>query len=78
MISGSGFMYPLMLMQMLMVTFMVSQYWTYGIKKLTYATDSAVDSTFGARGIYRGSGNCRTYYNYAMQHIMDFYMLHHI
>ena len=66
MISGSGFMYPLAVAADANGDVYGSQYWTYGIKKLTYAT-GAVDSTFGARGIYRGSGNCRSYYNYAMQ-----------
>jgi len=36
------------------------------IKKLTYAT-GALDSTFGSRGTYRGSGNCRVYNVYGMQ-----------
>ena len=66
MISGSGFMYPLSVAADANGDVYGSQYWSYGIKKLTYAT-GAVDSTFGARGIYRGSGNCRSYYNYAMQ-----------
>lgn len=42
------------------------QYYTYGIKKFTYATN-AVDSSFGSSGIYRGSGNCRSYYPRAMK-----------
>ena len=42
------------------------QYLTYGIKKFTYATN-AVDSSFGSSGIYRGSGNCRSYYPRAMK-----------
>jgi hypothetical protein len=66
MISGSGFMYPLSVAADANGDIYGAQYWTYGIKKLTYAT-GAVDSTFGARGIYRGGGNCRSWYNYAMQ-----------
>ena len=42
------------------------QYYTYGIKKFTYATN-AVDSSFGSSGIYRGSGNCRSNYPRAMK-----------
>ena len=42
------------------------QYHTYGIKKFTYATN-AVDSSFGTSGIYRGTGNCRSYYPRAMK-----------
>ena len=41
------------------------QYHTYGIKKFTYAT-KAVDSSFGTSGIYKGTGNCRSYYPRAM------------
>ena len=65
MISGSGFAYPLTVAADANGDVYGSQYWTYGIKKLTYAT-GAVDSTFGASGIYRGTGNCRSYYNYAL------------
>ena len=65
MISGSGFAYPLTVAADANGDVYGSQYWKYGIKKLTYAT-GAVDSTFGASGIYRGGGNCRSYYNYAL------------
>ena len=66
MTSGSGFINPLTVAVDANGDVYVSQYWTYGIKKLTYAT-GAVDSTFGSSGTYIGSGNCRSYYNYAMQ-----------
>ena len=42
------------------------QYHTQGIKKFTYAT-KAVDSSFGTSGIYKGTGNCRSYYPRAMK-----------
>ena len=66
MVSGSGFMYPLSVAVDANGDVYGGQYWTYGIKKLTYAT-SANDTAFGASGTYRGSGNCRSYYPYVMQ-----------
>jgi len=66
MTSGSGLTYPLTVAVDANGDVYGSQYLTYGIKKFTYAT-GAVDSTFGSSGTYRGSGYCRSYYNYAMQ-----------
>ena len=42
------------------------QYSTYGIKKFTYS-NSTVDTTFGTNGLYRGTGNCRSYYPRSMK-----------
>ena len=61
MTSGNGFMYPYSVTTDSSGDVYGGQYHTYGIKKLTYAT-GAVDSNFGSSGIYRGSGNCRSYY----------------
>ena len=61
MTSGSGFMYPYSAAVDSSGDIYGGQYHTYGIKKLTYAT-GAGDSNFGSSGIYRGSGNCRSYY----------------
>ena len=66
MTSGSGFYYPTSVAVDANGDVYAAQYSTYGIKKITYTT-AAVDSTFGASGSYRGSGNCRVYYAFAMQ-----------
>ena len=42
------------------------QHSTSGIKKFTYTT-KAVDTSFGSNGIYRGTGNCRSYYPWGMK-----------
>ena len=44
----------------------VSQYYTYGIKKFTYA-DKKIDTSWGDGGVHKGrtnSSQCRVYYNY--------------
>ena len=61
MTSGSGFMYPYSAAADSSGDVYVGSYWTYGIKKLTYAT-GAVDTSFASSGTYTGSGNCRSYY----------------
>ena len=66
MTSGSGFHYPTSVAVDANGDVYAAQFSSFGIKKVTYTT-GAVDSTFGASGTYRGSGNCRMVYAYAMQ-----------
>ena len=66
MTSGAGIYYPVSIAVDSSGNIYGGQYSTYGIKKFEYAT-SGVDTSFGSSGIYRGSGNCRSYYPYEMK-----------
>ena len=66
MTSSAGFYYPTTVAVDASGDVYGAQYGSYGIKKLTYATSTG-DSSFGSKGIYRGSGNCRVYHVNAMQ-----------
>ena len=61
MTSGDGFSYPYSVATDSNGDVYVGQYWIRGIKKMTYSTKKN-DTSFGSNGIYRGSGNCRSYY----------------
>ena len=61
MTSGDGFSYPYSVATDSSGDVYVGQYWIRGIKKFTYSTKKG-DTSFGSNGIYRGSGNCRSYY----------------
>ena len=61
MTSGDGFSYPYSVATDSSGDVYVGQYWIRGIKKMTYSTKKN-DTSFGSNGIYRGSGNCRSYY----------------
>ena len=66
MTSGAGVYYPNSVAVDSSGNVYAGQYYTYGIKKFTYAT-KAIDTSFASSGIYRGTGNCRSYYPYAMK-----------
>ena len=66
MTSGAGIYYPVSVAVDSSGNVYGGQYSNYGIKKFEYAT-SGVDTSFGSSGIYRGSGNCRSYYPYEMK-----------
>jgi len=61
MTSGNGFSYPYSVATDSSGDIYVGQYWIRGIKKMTYSTKKN-DTSFASNGIYRGSGNCRSYY----------------
>ena len=60
-ISGDGFSYPYSVATDSSGDVYIGQYWIRGIKKFTYSTKKN-DTSFASNGIYRGSGNCRSYY----------------
>ena len=66
MTSGAGVYYPNSVAVDSSGNIYAGQYYTYGIKKFDYST-KAVDTSFASSGVYRGSGNCRSYYPYAMK-----------
>jgi len=66
MTSGAGVYYPESVAIDSSGNVYAGQYYTYGIKKFSYAT-STVDTSFANSGLYRGRGSCRAYYPRAMK-----------
>ena len=66
MTSGAGVYYPESVAFDSSGNVYAGQYYNYGIKKYEYAT-KAVDTSFGTSGVYKGTGNCKSFYPYAMK-----------
>ena len=66
MTSGAGVYYPESVAFDSSGNVYAGQYYNYGIKKYEYAT-KAVDTSFGTSGVYKGTGNCKSFYPYSMK-----------